>query len=435
MTDRGRPEIGPALAAAWGHTRAAKADLRAWQDARLRRLVLHAYDAVPHYRRLFDRHRLHPRHIRGTVDLDLIPFSDKSEMQRQGPLGVLARGHDPEALHSVLGRGPSGEQFVVRRTWLEDKLQQLLRLRSFRAFGVRHRDRIVALGVPGQPAIGEGRPTGRSFRAFGFQPTRLIDGLQDPADVARGLRAAQPEVLVGLPGMLDRLAAPELADMMRGVRPRVVILGGEAATPAMRLRIRETFGAPIHETYVSHECPIIGWECRHSGDLHTCDDGVLVEVLRDGRPVEAGQRGEVVVTNLHAYAMPFIRYRIGDLATRGPACGCGAPFSTIGDIQEHIECFTLPDGRLLHPSQIAARLAWGPREWMRQYQLVQERRDRVVLYAVAAESASDERLEGIGRVVRPILGPGVEFDVRLVPSIPSEPTGKTRASRSLVLGA
>jgi hypothetical protein len=78
VTDRSRPEIGPALAAAWRHSHAARADLRAWQDARLRRLMLHAYEAVPHYRRLFDKHRLHPRHIRGTVDLDLIPFTDKA---------------------------------------------------------------------------------------------------------------------------------------------------------------------------------------------------------------------------------------------------------------------------------------------------------------------------------------------------------------------
>jgi phenylacetate-coenzyme A ligase PaaK-like adenylate-forming protein len=196
VTDRSRPEIGPALAAAWRHSHAARADLRAWQDARLRRLMLHAYEAVPHYRRLFDKHRLHPRHIRGTVDLDLIPFTDKAQMLRQGPLGVLARGHDPAALHTVHGRGPSGEPFVVRRTWLEDKLHHLLRLRSFRAFGVRPLDRIVAVGAA------------ESFRTFGFQPKHAIDGVQDPVEVARRLREAQPEVLVGRPGMLDRLERP-----------------------------------------------------------------------------------------------------------------------------------------------------------------------------------------------------------------------------------
>jgi phenylacetate-CoA ligase len=429
----GRPEIGPALSAAWRHTRADRAELRAWQDARLRRLVVHAYESVPLYRRLFDLHRLHPRHIRGTADLELIPFTDKAEMRRQGPAGLLARGHDPDALLSVRTSGSSGEPFTVRRTWLEDKLQYLFRLRAFHSFGVGPRDRIVAVGIAGRPTAGDRKLVGRSLGAFGFQQRQLIDGLQEPAQVAAQLGVARPDVLIGLPGMLDRLAAPELADVVRSVRPRVVIVGGEVATPAMRLRIRETFAAPLYETYASHECPLVAWECHHSGDLHTCDDGVLVEVLRDGLPVNPGERGEVVVTNLHAYAMPFIRYRIGDLATRGAPCGCGAPFSTIGEIQGRmIDYFPLPDGRLLHPYEIVSRLVWGPREWMKQYQLVQERRDLVVLYAVPGEPPPTERLHEIERTVRPILGPGVEFEVRLVDRIPFESTGKLRPSRSLV---
>lgn len=429
----GRPEIGPALSAAWRHTRVARAELRLWQDARLRRLVLHAYESVPLYRRLFDLHRLHPRHIRGVVDLDLIPFTDKAEMRRRGPAALLARGHDPEALLSVRTSGVSGEPFTIRRTWLEDKLQDLLRLRAFHAFGVGPRDRIAVVGAAGQPTAADQKLLGRSLRAFGFHQRQLIDGLQEPAQVAAQLREARPEVLVGLPGMLDRLAAPGLADLVRSVRPRVVIVGGEVATPAMRLRIRETFAAPLYETYASHECPLMAWECHHSGDLHTCDDGVLVEVLRDGRGAEPGERGEVVVTNLHAYAMPFIRYRIGDIATRGAPCGCGAAFSTIGEIQGRTtDHFPLADGRLLDPREIVGRLAWGPREWIKQCLLVQERRDRVVLYVAADEPPPAERVQEIERVARPILGPGVEFEVLSAGRIPIEPSGKLRLSLSLV---
>ena len=180
----GRPEIAPALAAAWRHGRAGRSDLRAWQDARLRRLVLHAYESVPFYRRLFDRHRLHPRHIRGVRDLELLPFSDKAAMRREAPGALLARGHDPAALLSVRTSGSSGEPFTVHRTWLEDKLQYLLRLRTFPAFGIGHRDRIVAVGVGHRPGSGDRKLVGRSLRALGFHRRQLIDGLQEPARIA-----------------------------------------------------------------------------------------------------------------------------------------------------------------------------------------------------------------------------------------------------------
>ena len=177
----------------------------------------------------------------------------------------------------------------------------------------------------------------------------------------------------------------------------------------------------------------MAWECRHSGDLHTCDDGVLIEVLVDGRPAEPGERGEVVVTNLHAYAMPFIRYRIGDLATRAGTCGCGAPFGAIGEVQGRmVDYFPWPGGRLIHPYEIVTHLVWGPDAWLRQYQLVQERRDRVVLYAVTNGPPAPQRLAEVDRAVRPVLGPGVEFELRVVERIPFESTGKLRPSRSLV---
>jgi hypothetical protein len=97
-----------------------------------------------------------------------------------------------------------------------------------------------------------------------------------------------------------------------------------------------------------------------------------------------------------------------------------------------VDYFPLPDGRLLHPYEIVRRLVWGPGEWLRQYQLVQERRDRVVLYAVTDGPASAERLEGVSRAIRPVLGPAVEFEVQVVDRIAVESTGKLRPSRSQV---
>jgi phenylacetate-CoA ligase len=428
----GRPEITSTLSAVWRHGRAPGAELRLWQDARLRRLVTHAYESVPFYRRLFDRHRLHPRHVRGVRDLEIIPFIDKAELRRQRPDDLLGRGQDPSALLTVRTSGSSGEPFTIRRTWLEDKLQYLIRLRALQGLGIRPRDLVVAVGVP-RLETADNKLVGRTLRALGLHSRVLLDGLQDPVHIAYELRRLRPDVLVGLPGMLNRLTAPDLAGALEPVRPRLLVIGGEVTTPAMRARLGSTFGAPVYETYGSHECPLIAAECPWSGTLHACDDAVLVEVLADGRPAEPGERGEVVVTNLHAYAMPFIRYRIGDLATRAPACACGSPSTTLGAVQGRmIDYFPLPDGRLLHPYEIVTRLVWGGQAWIRQYQLVQERRDSVVLYVVAETAPTDAQVAEVVRAVRPVLGDRVRFDVRQVTRIPFEATGKLRPSLSLV---
>ena len=85
----------------------------------------------------------------------------------------------------------------------------------------------------------------------------------------------------------------------------------------MRQQITQGFRAPVFEMYDSHEFNLLAWECSATGEMHISDYGMILEVLRDGRPVREGERGEVVGTNLYAYTMPFIRYRLGDIVTKG----------------------------------------------------------------------------------------------------------------------
>ncbi len=308
------------------------AELREFQDARLRRLLCHAYESVPFYRKLFDRHRLHPRHIRGTVDLDLIPTVTKQELCAQPPVNVVARGLVPEWLLTARASGSSGEPSVIR-TLSEQSLQYLLQLRAFAQLGVRIGDRLATVGLVRQPNPDAPKLMGRALEAARFRQRLRIDGLQEPAAIVEQFRCYRPDVITGMPGMLCRVADYLLTHGSKGLAPRLLIVGGEMLTPVMRRSLEQGFGAPVRATYASHEFPLLGWQCGEDGHFHTCDDGVILEVLHEGRRAEPGQRGEVVVTSLHAYAIPLIRYRLGDLATRGDrSCACRQPFSRIYDI-------------------------------------------------------------------------------------------------------
>jgi phenylacetate-CoA ligase len=415
------------------HSRAAREELREFQDARLRRLLVHAYERVPYYRKLFDRHRLHPRHIRGVVDLELIPVSTKQDLRTQRESDVLAAGLDPARLRAVRTSGSSGEPFTIRRTVAEEKLHYLFAMRALHAMGVRARDRRASVTLRREPHLSR-KPIGRVLQALGFDRRVALNGLDDPADLAASLRAQRPEVITGMPGMLCRVAEHLLDRGDESIRPRLLVVGGEVLTPVMRRRLTEAFAAPVRQTYASHEFPLLGWECTSTGDYHTSDDGVLIEILQGGRPAAPGEQGEVVATNLHAYAMPFIRYRLGDLVTRGDErCACGKPFSSIGSVQGRtIDYFTLPGGRVLHPYDILTTLIKGDDGWIRQYQLLQERPDRIVLRVLPTESSVSEQVARVERAVERILGPEVGFRVQLLDELPLEPSGKFRPARSLV---
>jgi len=254
--------------------------------------------------------------------------------------------------------------------------------------------------------------------------------------IVREMEAFRPNVIIGYSGVLARLACELLQRGGRRIRPRFLQADSEVLTSTMRIQIREGFGAPVFEMYDSYEFNMLAWECGSTGELHVCEDGVVLEVLKDGRPCPEGERGEVVATGLHSYAMPFIRYRLGDVVTQGTeSCGCGLPFSTIRSVQGRmIDHFPLPDGRLLHPYDIVNML-YDAAGWLGQYQLMQERTDRIVLRIVPIADPPPDGVACIEARVKSLLGPLVEFAAVLVAGIEIETSGKGRVSRSLVNSA
>ena len=407
-----------------------------FQDRRLSRIVAHAYENVPYYRRLLDRNGIDPRAIRTAADLNAIPTTSKNDLRALPVEETLARGADSKRLILFKTSGSSGEPFAIRRSWFEQRFWGQFWIRAFRQYGMRMRDRIASVEVT-RDGFGHGPGLHmRILNAFGILRELHTDCRRPVQEIVRALREYQPDFLSGFAGTLTRVAQAINDDGRRAVRPRAVAVGGEVLIEPMREEIRKAFRAPVYNLYGNHELNLVAWECKETGDLHTCDDAVIVEILKDGRPAEPGERGEVVGTNLNAFTMPFIRYRLGDIVTKGSeTCACGAPFSTLRDIQGRaIDFFPLADGRLLHPYEIVTKLlAIG--KWIGHYHLVQERKDRIVLHAVPAAQPAREEIEQLERAIMPLLGPRVEFRVVLVPEIPIEPGGKFRVSCSLVESA
>jgi len=273
----------------------------------------------------------------------------------------------------------------VRRTWLEERLGNAFRLRACHDFGLRSRDMRVGLGADGgrltphDPRNWEGLQL--LLRSLGLYRKVALDYRVPVSELLDRLAALGPDVLSSSPSVLARIGRAMASDRPGAIAPRLVISGGEVLTPLERRQISESFGARVVDMYSSHEAGLIAWECSRGTRLHVADDSVILEVLKDGRPAEPGEAGEVVATRLHAFAMPFIRYRLGDLVTRGPGpCPCGAPFSTILTVQGRMtDYFQMPDGRLLRPYELVIIIHQQAARWVGQFQLTQETRERVVL--------------------------------------------------------
>ncbi|MGE5446092.1 MAG: phenylacetate--CoA ligase family protein [Ignavibacteriales bacterium] len=418
------------------HPDSARDEIVAFQNRQLRRLITHAYENVPYYRRLFDRSGLTPNDIQSVSDLPAIPITSKKDLQLLPAEEIVARDVNLEHLIVHMTSGSSGEPFTIRRTRLENYLFGLFRLRNAMRVGLRMRDSQanVVLIRPEHPRSIQ-LPI-KTLRSLGLLRKVEISCLLPPEEIVRRLRNLRPDVLTGLSGVISWISQVISDDDRSVIRPRLVLVGGEVLTSLMRMQITKAFAAPVLDYYASYEFGLIAWECKETGELHTCEDSIIIEVLKDGRPAATGERGEVVGTNLHSFAMPLIRYRLGDIVTKGSeTCRCGQQSSTIRAIQGcMIDYFLLPGGRIIHPYEITVPSLLGA-GWIRQYQLIQEQEDRITLRVVPSTTPTTQELTRLKQSVITVLGQAVEFHVILVPEIQFEPNGKFRVSRSLVKSA
>ena len=311
-------------------------------------------------------------------------------------------------------------------------MSEMLQLRIRRYYGLRTRD-VQVVAVMDTRTMKSVSRVHRLAARLGIHPTVGVSPLTPPDDFVRRLEEIRPAVVLGLAGPIARLAREAGSRLHERFQVRHVITTGEVLTAGMRRDIAEAFGAPVYDKYVCAELGHMAYECVHTGEMHTCDDHLVVEVVRDGRPVGPGERGELVATSLEYHAMPFIRYKLADVVTRGAErCACGEPFSTIRAVQGRmIDYFHLPDGRTIHPYELGGAMQRGV-TWVKEFQLVQERRDLIVAQIVPGEMPAPEEIEQATQWSRQLFGDGVELRMTLVDRIEQGPTGKLRPFRSKV---
>lgn len=406
----------------------------AFHDRRVRVLVQHAARSIPFYREQFARAGLDPRDIRGAADLHRIPLVSRIDLAGRPARDLMPANTHLESLVSRRTSGSTGEPLTIRRTPAEEKLLALFRFRQLQRHGMRSGDRIAVIGLFSAKQEGASGALRAVREALGRYRLYRINTLRPPDEILERIHATHADVISGFPSSLARVAQYLIESGAPPPRVRFISVGGEVATPLMKNQISEAFKATVRETYGSHEFNMIAAECPASGDMHIVDDNLILEVVGDdGAPVAPGEAGEMVGTALHSFTMPFLRYRLDDIGVQGDdGCACGAPYRTIRRVTGRmLDYFTLPGGRIVHPYELTVpMLTEDP--WLRQYQMTQETRDRIVFRAIAWKKPDEAHLRRIEQSAREVFGSDVSFRIELVDRLEYEKSGKFRPSRSLV---
>ena len=168
----------------------------------------------------------------------------------------------------------------------------------------------------------------------------------------------------------------------------------------------------------------MGYQCPQGG-LHVSEERYL-ELVANGRVVNPGQMGEVVITSLNQYAMPFIRYKNEDVGIyESEDCSCGRGMPVLREIVgRNSDLLVKPDGQIVHWSSIFTIMRHKPEVY--QYQMYQSDREHLEVRLVCKQRVDSTLLEDIRNELRPCFGESMQISVKLVDRIELTSSGKRR---------
>jgi phenylacetate-CoA ligase len=290
-------------------------ELRALQLQRLRWTLRHAYQNVPHYRRAFDGHGVHPDDCRELGDIARFPTTSKADLRDNYPFGMFAVPQDRvRRVHA--SSGTTGRPTVVGYTATDIDNWAGLMARSIRAAG----------GRPGHKvhnAYGYGLFTGGLGAHYGIEKLGATAIPISGGMTSRQVQLIQdfaPEIIMVTPSymltIIDEFAKQGLDPAASSLR--VGIFGAEPWTEQMRVEIEDRMDMHAVDIYGLSEVmgPGVSQECVETKDgLHVWEDHFYPEVIDplDGTVLPDGEEGELLFTSLTKEALPIIRYRTRDL--------------------------------------------------------------------------------------------------------------------------
>lgn len=404
------------------------------QRRRLRSTIQHAYESVPFYRRVMNERGLAPDDFQTAADLAKLPFIGDADLQRS-PEEFVSTRIEECARYAVYTSGTqSGRRTVIY--WDEAA--------SLRQLAYHERDRVVYNRLAGQ---GWGQrqlyilpPTSSSLETRAFWDARTLTphSLAQRHVVSSNLRfdevisqinAVRPVVVFSYGSYAEQFARYVDGCGLAVAGPKVWMYGGDMLSPAGRQLLEERLGCTVYSTYQTAESGRLGFQCERCQGFHLNVDLCAVRLVDDGgRAVPPGERGEVVVSNLHNRAMVLLNYRLGDLAVLSPEpCACGRSLPVLGRLEgKRSEAIFLPGGRSLSVYQVENACA-EERKSTLAAQLVQPAPDRLIWRVVAAPGVDLEALRGrFVETTTRFVGGSFRVAVEFVQEIPSTPQGKLR---------
>ena len=417
-------------------------ELKARQYRQLGLLVAHANSHLKFWGERFRKAGFDPAAPITDETWALLPILSRAEAQAAGAALhclTLPKQHGETTTDKT--SGSTGEPLVIKRSAIALFYWNVFTLREELWHGRDLSGKFAAIRADFSRSPGDTRPKGTLHPDWGAPvathfptgPGGVFEIRSSTEDQIAWMREFAPDYLLTFALNLQILARYCLAHGIELPTLRGVRSSGEVLTDEARAACRQAWGVEVADMYSAVETGYIAIQCPEAGRLHVQSENALVEVVdADGHPCAPGEIGRVVITPLHNFAMPLIRYAIGDLAEVGEACACGRTLPVLarvlGSVRDELK---LPGGARRYPGYSNRPIAELPA--VVQHQLIQKSFDAIEVRLVARAPLSADEEESLRRSYVAALGHPFDITFVYVDAIERSPSGKFVEFRSEVV--
>ncbi|MDP1537458.1 MAG: hypothetical protein Q8L95_09780 [Burkholderiales bacterium] len=404
--------------------------LRQAQAAQLTQLLRHAKSTVPFYQeRLAALPADQPLDVAAFARIPLLQRRDIQENFE----ALVSRAVPPDHGRAQEGQtsGSTGRPIRFMFTELTGSFWHAFTLREHLW---RHRDfsgKLAAIRsrVKSGLSMGWGASTDSVFRTG---PAVMCNTELPIAEQMQWLMQENPDYLISVASNVQELARYCGQHGLRPARLREVRTYGEALHPDAREVIRHAWNVPVTDMYSCREAGYLALQCPQHEHYHVQAEGVYLELLNaNDEPCVPGETGRVVITPLHNFAMPLIRYEIGDYAEAGAPCDCGRGLPVINRILGRVRnMLRLPGGGMRYPR--FGESQFGSIAPVRQFQVVQKSLSDIEVTLVVARPLTSAEEDALRTLILKNLGHQFAVSFVYCEDIPRSASGKYEDFRSEV---
>ena len=406
-----------------------KKNLEELQNKKLRHLICYAYENVPYYRRLFDRMGIKPEQIKDKNDLQKIPVLTK-DIIRKNFNKLLSKTYTPKEYWIEFTGGSTGEPLRFFRDKKTHEYLLASERRFWRWAGYDIGTKFFQLwSSPYDLKKSESVRTKlhrflinhRMINTFDMSKKELKNYIEE-------FQHIKPKIVHGYVSSVCEFARYIQQKNIQIPQPKAVITTSEMLSDSQRELIEKIFNCKVFQEYGCREMGIIAHECKNHKGYHVCDEKIILEICKKGIPVEDNNPGEVTLTDLNNFAMPFIRYQNGDLAvsTENETCSCGRNLSMIKKIEGRVTDFLIGENKKM-VAGVAITTYFSKIENIKEFQFIQNQKDKVIINIIKGERFSEKTIQDIHDFASRYLGRSIRVSIRYPKKIKLTKSGKKKA--------